>query len=69
MVRVLGDRYRCLIKENGTHGALGVLWVYSRRSVGILAVEVELVWWIVAVGWVMCMDRNVRVNVCSHVSI
>ena len=66
---VLGEGYTGLIVEIGTYGASGVLWGYSWRVMGIRAMEVVLVWWIVEVGCIMRMGRNVRVDICSHVGL
>ena len=57
--------YKGSMEENGTYSASGVLWGYSWWGVRILVMKVILWWW----GWVMCMGRNVRVDVCSHVGI
>ena len=49
VVNVFGDEYKVSMEENGTYCASGVLLGYSLSGVGILVMEVILVWCIVEV--------------------
>ena len=68
---VHGDGYKDLMKEDGTYGALGVLFDGGKWYLWCIGCVVTLFGGEVnsGGGLVMCMGRNVRVDVCSNVCI